>query len=131
MDSAVRKTAGDIRYAQKLSISTQKRAGVAFNANGYELYAVINGPSPQLANSPGDPCSTRPDGKFVVDFNDQRCKEMEGVTLSFLINAIAFDSIGTLVNATSGAELPTQTVDINYNGTRTITVETGTGRVSY
>jgi len=128
LDSAARKAAGDIRYAQKLSISTQKRAGVAFNASGYEVYAVINGPSPVLANSPGDPCATRPDGKFVVDFAAGRCPEFNGVTLSSPIDAIAFDSIGTLINATSGAELPTQTINV---GSKTLTIEAGTGRVSY
>lgn len=131
LDSTVRKLAGDIRYTQKLAISTQARAGIIFETNGYSVYANINGVPPTLANSPGEPCSTDPVGKFIVDFTAGRCKEFEGITLSFINNTFAFSPIGSLVNSTSGEDLNTQSISVNYKDTKTITIEEGTGRVSY
>lgn len=133
LDGAARKIEGDIRYTQKLSISTQTRAGIIFYTNGYEVYELINGPSAAIANSPGDSCSKDANGKFVVDFTQPRCSDLSGVTLSFLNNAIAFDSIGRLVNSSTESSEPliTQTITVNYKGTKSIVIEEGTGRVSH
>ncbi|MBI4823765.1 MAG: type II secretion system protein [Nitrospirae bacterium] len=125
LDSSVRKIVSDIRYAQKLSVSSQTRAGIIFYPDSYEVYAVINSTPPTLANSPGEPCSTDSSGKFVVNFTQGRCKEFEGVTLSYITNTISFDSIGGLVNSTG------EDITVNYKGSKTLSIENSTGRVSY
>lgn len=128
IEGAVRKIASDIRYTQKLSISSQMRAGVIFNANGYSVYAVINATPPSLANSPGDPCSTDASGRFVVDFTLNRCSEYGNIAITPpTVNPIAFNSIGKLINS-SGGDISSQTVSA---GGKAVTVEAGTGRVSY
>lgn len=128
--SATRKVAADIRYVQKLSISNQTRAGMVFNANGYSVYPNITDLT-TLAPSPGDPCSSwtdiskpLPNIFFVVDFTDaNRCSNYSGVTITnitFPANTVSFNSLGTPDNAGS----------LKVGG-NTITVEAGTGRVSY
>lgn len=133
--SATRKVAEDIRYVQKLSISNQTRAGIEFNANGYCVFQNITLrtgaclPVVALATSPGDPCSTNASKQFVVDFTDaSRCSNYSGVTLTAsATNPFAFNSLGSLVD-TAGNALVTQTVSVGGNA---ITIEAGTGRVSY
>ena len=128
LNSATRKVAADIRYAQKVAISTQTRAAILFNANGYDVYQ--NYASIILAPSPGDPCSDS-GGNFQVAFNADRCSNYSGVTItSPATNPIAFDSRGTPVNS-GGTTIVSQTVTVAYNGARQITIEQSTGRVSY
>ncbi len=129
--SATRKVAGDIRYVQKLAISNQTRAGMEFNVNGYEVYSDITVPTPAI--SPGDSCSTDPSNNFVVDFTQDRCSNYSGVTLSFSASIIAFNSIGTPVDAAGTPFGTDQAITLSYSGLtpKTITIETGTGRVSY
>ncbi|MDP2166728.1 MAG: prepilin-type N-terminal cleavage/methylation domain-containing protein [Thermodesulfovibrionales bacterium] len=130
LEAAARKISGDIRYAQKLSISTYEMAGVLFDANGYSVYAIVN--SAALANSPGGPCSKDASGKFVVDFREDRCSDFSGVTITPpLANPLAFDTIGRPINNATGAALSTQTVGVNYKGAKNISIEAVTGRVSY
>ena len=129
LNSATRKVAADIRYAQKVAISTQARAAITFNANGYDVYQDITVPT--RAQSPGDPCSTDSSNYFVVNFLDSRCSNYSGVTIPTNPLTIAFNSLGNPVDATTGADLATQTVTVNYNGSKSITIEAGTGRVSY
>ncbi len=118
----------DIRYARKLAVSTQERAGITFNANGYSVFANVVGAV--LANSPSEGCSSDASGDFVVDFTAARCSELSGLTLSFSTATVAFDSLGSPVDA-GGAAIGTQTVDVTGpGGTRTVTIETQTGRVS-
>jgi|Deesub1362A_J573_1020465.scaffolds.fasta_scaffold00013_62 MSHA pilin protein MshC len=128
LNGAVRKIVSDIRYTRKLAISTQKRAGLTFNTNGYSVYEDITVPT--LAESPGEPCSTDSSNKFVVDFTADRCSSYEGVTLSYSAATVAFDSLGSPVDA-SGSPLDTQTVTVTLNIAKTITIEAGTGRVGY
>lgn len=131
LEGAGRKMVADIRYTQQIAKSTQTRAGMIFFSRGYDVYSIINAPSPVFANSPGGNCSERPDGKFSVDYTNDRCKEFSGVTLSFVNNSIAFNSIGRLVNATTGADLGTQSVTVNYSGTKIVSIDGVTGRASY
>lgn len=130
LNSATRKVAADIRYAQKLAISTQTRAAITFNANGYDVYQDITVPT--RAPSPGDPCSTDTSNNFVVAFNDSRCDSYSGVTITVpTTNPIAFNSLGTPVNS-GGTTIAGQTVTVTYKGSsKSITIEEGTGRVSY
>lgn len=127
--SATRKVAADIRYVQKLSISNQTRAGITFNLNGYDVYSNIA--TSTRAVSPGDPCSTSATNTFVVNFADPtgRCSNYTGVTLSVI--TIAFNSLGTPVDPTTGLAVGPQSVTVTYNGSKLITIEQGTGRVSY
>ncbi|MDP3259668.1 MAG: prepilin-type N-terminal cleavage/methylation domain-containing protein [Thermodesulfovibrionales bacterium] len=130
LNSATRKVAGDIRYAQKIAISTQTRAAILFNANGYDIYQ--NYASTILAPSPGDPCSDS-GGNFQVAFNAGRCSDYSGVTTTFttsVANTIYFNSLGTPVDATGTAIVGNQTVTVTYKGTNQITIDANTGRVS-
>lgn len=136
LNNATRKVAADIRYAQKLaiSISTQTRAASLFNANGYDVYqnyaSVIRTPSP------GDPCSTDSSNNFIVDFSDSRCSNYSGVTIATTIpsNRVEFNSIGAPYGGDSNpltSPNNTVTVSVAGAGSQTITIEAGTGRVSY
>lgn len=135
LNSAVRKVAEDIRYAQKLAISTQTRCGIFFNnATTYTIFE--NSSTADPAPSTADPCSTAPDGAdpdtandFIVNFNDSRCSNYSGVAFTAM-PTIYFNSLGTPVDAT-GTAIATQTVTVTYKTNKNITVETNTGRVSY
>lgn len=122
---AARKVAGDVRFAQKLAISTQTRASVLFNATGYSVFT-----DGALANSTGDPCATDSSGKFSVNFTHVRCSEFAGVTLTApAANPLAFDSMGTPVDNSTGAQLGAgQSIGV---GSETVTVEAVSGRVNY
>jgi Tfp pilus assembly protein FimT len=123
------KIKADLRYARKLAVSTQDRAGITFNANGYSVFANVVAPT-ALANSPAEGCSSDASGDFVVDFTAARCSELSGLTLSFSAATVAFDSLGSPVDA-AGAALGTQTVDVTGPpGTKIVTIEAQTGRVS-
>jgi prepilin-type N-terminal cleavage/methylation domain-containing protein len=126
LNSATRKVAADIRYAQKVAISTQATyAAIAFNTNGYTVYDRY---ASVISRSPGDPCSDS-GGNFIVAFNDSRCSNYSGVTVSAI--TLYFNSLGTPVDATGTAIVGNQTVTVTYNGARQITIEANTGRVSY
>ena len=131
LDNSAKKIASDIRYAQKLAVSAMYNAGVAFNADGYSVYQNVIAST--LANSPGDPCSTDANGKFVVDFNQPRCGEYQNVTLS-ITNApggtVAFTPMGAPID-TAGNPLDTSILTVTYNGSRSITINKGTGKVEY
>ncbi|RJQ41240.1 MAG: prepilin-type N-terminal cleavage/methylation domain-containing protein [Nitrospiraceae bacterium] len=127
LNSATRKVAADIRYAQKVAISTQARAAIEFTGTGYNVYQ--NFASLILAPNPGDPCSDS-GGNFRVDFSASRCSNFSSVTITPpATNPLYFNSLGTPVNA-AGAAVGNQTVTVTYNGSSAITIEEGTGRVS-
>jgi len=126
--SAARKVAGDIRYAQKLAVTTQSRSGIGFNANGYTVYR--DAAALTIAQSPGDICSTNPAGQFVVDFTAQRCSDFSGVVIAPPAGVIAFNSMGTPVD-TAGNPLAAQNITLTIGGNSVLTIEAGTGRVSY
>ncbi len=129
---ATRKVAADIRYVQKLSISNQTRAGITFNANGYTVYSNIV--TLTQARSSGDSCSTDASNNFVVDFTQGRCSNYKNVRIAALpsTNPIAFNSIGTPVDS-GGAIAVNQIITLSLSGasSQSITIEAGTGRVSY
>ena len=135
LNSATRKVAGDIRYAQKVAISTQTRSGIEFAGNSYCVFQDITQrtgvclPDSALVSSPGDPCSTSATNKFVVDFTDSRCSNYSGIQFNItgLTNPFAFNSLGKLVT-TGGADLTIQTFTV---GGKSVSIEAGTGRVSY
>jgi prepilin-type N-terminal cleavage/methylation domain-containing protein len=126
LNSATRKVAGDIRYAQKVAISTQAMAAISFAGTSYGVYQ--NFASAIFAPSPGDPCSDS-GGNFQVDFNADRCSNYSNVTVSPI--TLFFNSLGTPVNTFGSIINAEQTVTVTYKGTQPITVWRDTGRVSY
>ncbi|MDP2279422.1 MAG: prepilin-type N-terminal cleavage/methylation domain-containing protein [Nitrospirota bacterium] len=135
LNSATRKVAADIRYAQKLAISTQTTySAIAFNTNGYTVYETY---ASVISRCPGDPCSDS-GGTFVVDFSDaSRCSNYSEVTLTnndgtLITLVVRFNSLGTPVDASGTAVGSDQIAKVNYKGSgKAITIATGTGRVSY
>lgn len=129
LNSATRKVAADIRYAQKLAISSQQRCGVVFSGSTYTVFE--KGDTADPAPSSGDTCSTDSSNNFIVDFNADRCSNYSGVTVSTI--TIAFNSIGTPVDSPPDAPNPagTQIVTVTYKTGKDITIDAGTGRVSY
>jgi prepilin-type N-terminal cleavage/methylation domain-containing protein len=142
LNNATRKVAADIRYAQKLAISsqisTQTKAAIEFNANGYCVFNDVTlrtgvcAPASALTKSPGDPCSTDSSNYFIVAFNDSRCETYSGVTITTDLtnNIVRFNSLGTPFDDTGVVINIDKTVTVTYNGTKQITIGTGTGRVS-
>jgi prepilin-type N-terminal cleavage/methylation domain-containing protein len=126
LNSATRKVAADIRYSQKVAISTQQISGVVFSGTTYTVFASETS---MPVRSPGDPCSDS-GGNFIVDFSADRCSNFNGATVSTI--TLYFNSLGTPVNAfgsiITDAE---QAVIVTYNGTQQITIWRSTGRVSY
>jgi len=131
LNSATRKVAADIRYAQKVAISTQATyAAIAFNTNGYTVYDTY---SSVISRSPGDPCSDN-GGNFQVAFNAQRCSNYSGVTITTDLtgNVVQFNSLGTPLDDTGAVLGNDKTVTVTYKGANAgIVIESGTGRVSY
>lgn len=129
LNSATRKVADDIRYAQKLAISNQTRAGIQFNANGYTVYS--NAATSTVAKTSGDPCSDDGTGNFVVNFNNPQCSNYQNITITTLpsTNPIAFNSSGTPVSSVGVVLGGNQSLIITYSGTKQINIEAGTGRV--
>jgi prepilin-type N-terminal cleavage/methylation domain-containing protein len=131
LNSATRKVAADIRYAQKVAISTQARAAIEFTGTGYNVYQ--NYASIILAPSPGDPCSDS-GGNFIVDFSASRCSNYSGVTVTTTLtnNVVQFNSLGTPLDDTGAVITDADKIaTITYKGSKQITIERGTGRVSY
>jgi prepilin-type N-terminal cleavage/methylation domain-containing protein len=133
LNSATRKVAADIRYAQKVAISTQATyAAIAFNASGYTVYDTY---ASVISRSPGDPCSDS-GGNFQVNFSADRCSTYSGVTIATTLpsNRVEFNSLGTPYGGDSNPlTAPNNTVTVSGAGagSQTITIEQSTGRVSY
>ncbi|MBI4688974.1 MAG: GspH/FimT family pseudopilin [Nitrospirae bacterium] len=128
LSSAAKKVAADIRYAQKLAISTQQRCGIFFiSGNSYRIFENNNTADP--ATSSGDTCSDN-GGNFEVDFSAGRCSNYSGVAFS-ATPTIYFNSLGKPVDGT-GNDLATQIVTLTLSSiSQSITIEAGTGRVSF
>ena len=131
LNSATRKVAADIRYAQKLAISTQATyAAIAFNTNGYTVYETY---ASVISRSPGDPCSDS-GGNFQVDFIASRCSNYSDVKIATNLtdNVLQFNSLGTPLEGIFASVIPSnRTITITYKGSKLIYIEAGTGRVSY
>jgi len=117
VNTAARKIATDIRYAQSLAISTQALHGVIFNPNPANTYSIY---SPSSANIIWNQFSG---GLYTVQLN---AGEYDGVTIDGSYE-VTFDALGspTLGGGSS--------VTISAGGSapvRTITVAASTGKVS-
>lgn len=116
VNSAARKIAADIRYAQQLAITTQIRHGVIFNPefNNYSIYQT------KPINIIFDPFKG---GSYTIQLNNG---EYEGVTIDSKYQ-VEFDALGNPVIGGGGS------VTISASGSapvRVISVATNTGRVS-
>jgi len=117
INTAARKIASDIRYAQSLAISAQTTYGVIFNPNPTNTYSLYQNTSATIITNPFS------GGLYTVQLNTG---EYDGVTINGSYE-VKFDSLGspTLGGGSS--------VIISNNGaapTRTITVAANTGKVS-
>ncbi len=131
--SATRKMAADIRYAQQLAKATQTRCGLQYTST--TTYSVFtNDNTATRARSAGDPCSDDGAGNFVVNFSSTQCGVYNGVTIAQTLpaNIVKFNSIGTPYGGDNNP-LVSSVVTLSLSGatSRTITIEAGTGRVSY
>lgn len=130
LNNAAKKVIGDIRYAQKLAISNQTRAGINFSGSGYDVHTDVTNLA-VYAKTSGDACSDDGTGNFRVNFTTPQCSNYQNITITTLptTNPIAFNSLGTPVNSGGVVLVGNQFVDVTYNGTKRITIEAGTGRV--
>lgn len=132
VNSAARKLASDIRFAQQMAISRQNRHGVAFNTPAANQYTVYE------QDDPLNP-ARNPDGgnDFIINFTTGT---FAGVTMTstFAMDGggrrlVKFDSRGEPfdgANAAVGA--PNNSVTLSYQGSSAVvTVGAVTGRVTY
>ncbi len=129
LDAATRKVAADLRFAQQLAVTTQQRSGITMN--GATRYTVFrNGNPADPAPSAGAPCSSDGAGNFVVDFSAPQCSSFSGVSFTAM-PTVYFSALGAPVDASGVPLAGNQFVDLLLGATRRITIEAGTGRISY
>lgn len=125
LNSAARKLASDIRFAQQKSMIQQVRHGVIFTASTYTVFENDNTADPARNPAGG--------GDFTVDYSTG---EFQGVTIvtTLPVATIKFDSRGVPLDGNNTAvAAPNNTVTLSLAGTTSVvlTVEPTTGRVSY
>lgn len=144
LDSAARKLASDIRFAQQLAMTRQVRNGVVFNltvacppAVATHTYTVFEekGVCPTVDTPARNPAGG---GNLTVDYNTDA--QFKGVTItspSFCVGAtctetLEFNAEGAATDA-AGTQLNSGSVTLNYPGatSKTITVTPSTGKISY
>lgn len=132
VNSAARKLASDIRFAQQMAISRQNRHGVAFNTPAANQYTVYE------QDDPLNP-ARNPDGgnDFIINFTTGT---FAGVTMTstFAMDGggrrlVKFDSRGEPFDgANTAVGVPNNTVTLSYQGSNAVvTVGAVTGRVTY
>lgn len=144
LDSAARKLASDMRFAQQLAMTRQVRNGVVFNwtvacppVAANHTYTVFEekGACPTVDTPARNPSGG---GNLTVDYNTDA--QFKGVTItspSFCVGAtctetLEFDAQGAPTDV-AGTQLDSGSVMLNYPGatSKTITVTPSTGKVSY
>ena len=144
LDSAARKLASDMRFAQQLAMTRQVRNGVVFNltvacppAVATHTYTVFEekGACPTVDTPARNPAGG---GNLTVDYNTDA--QFKGVTItgpSFCVGAVCtetleFNAEGAATDA-AGTQLNSGSVTLNYPGatSKTITVTPSTGKISY
>lgn len=136
LNSAVRKFASDIRYAQQLAMTKQIRHGILFNVpNSYSVFQE-NEPNPDtLARNPAG------GGDLIVDYNSD--PQLQGVTITAsnfctgiggtppcTSTTLEFNSLGVPTDA-AGTPLTSGSVTLSYSGnSKTLTIEPNTGKLS-
>lgn len=122
LNSAARRLASDIRYAQQLAMTTQIRHGVIFTANSYTVFENDNTADPARNPQGG--------GDFNVSFTTG---EFAGVIISTSLpgSIVKFEAIGRPLDG-NNAVLTTATnqVTFSYSGsTKNISIRPETGEV--
>ena len=129
LDSAVRRLASDLRFAQQVAVTKRIRHGIVFTANSYTVFEN---------DLPGDPARNPQGGNdFVVDFTTG---DFAGVTISTTPPqktlpglVVKFEPNGKPID---GANAPltnaTNQVTLSYNGSpKALTITHETGRLMY
>lgn len=122
VNNAIKKMAGDLRYAQQLAMTTQIRHGVIFTANSYTVFENDNTADPARNPQGG--------GDFNVSFTTG---EFAGVIISTSLpgSIVKFEAIGRPLDG-NNAVLTTATnqVTFSYSGsTKNISIRPETGEV--
>jgi len=127
LETAARRVAADLRYAQGLSMTQREKHGVFFDP-GVSRYTVLETASGRAIENPME--RGRP---LLVDFH--RAGEYQGVSIVSAdfggTPGVTFDFFG-VPRDTSGRELASPgRVLLSYEGmTAAVTIAPGTGRVS-
>ncbi len=136
LNSAARRLASDIRYAQQLSMTKQIRHGVVFTVpNTYTVFQE-NDPNPDTpARNPAG------GGDLIVDYSSD--PQLQGVAISTpsfctgaggtppCAQALEFNPLGAPTDET-GTPLTSGSVILSYSGnSKTLTVEPNTGKLTY
>jgi prepilin-type N-terminal cleavage/methylation domain-containing protein len=129
VNGAAAKVKADIRYARKLAVSSGQTAVMRFDATGYGIFTDLVANTP--ASGTGEACSTDASGNFNVDFSAARCANLNGILLTYSTGTVAFDALGTPLDAAGTPFAAQQTVTVaGTGGSRLIQIEAQTGRVS-
>lgn len=133
--NAAMNIASDIRYAQNRATTTQQRSQVNFVATGYTIKSCA------IADYTSNTCNCGGAGWIANKTINFANSEFDGVTISTVpTNCIEFDSLGRPYYNTNcsnpAAPCPSTQIipqfNVQYSGsTRTISVTTQTGMVSY
>jgi prepilin-type N-terminal cleavage/methylation domain-containing protein len=125
--AAARRIAGDLRYAQSMTILRRVRYGVVFDLDqsGYTLY------SPK----PGAPVPDPSNRGRALGLSFRKPGELQGISIDSVsfdgTNAISFDSFGSPRDAAGRDLSDPGRVVLSYAGMRAlVTVSPGTGTVT-
>lgn len=140
LNSAARRLASDMRFAQQLAMTRQVRHGVIFNLTvsgtpAANTYTVFQENSPSTDTPARNPARG---GDMTVNYNTDA--RFQGVTItspSFCVGAgcnetLEFNALGVATDS-SGTQLTSGSVTLNYSGatSKTVTVIPATGKVTY
>lgn len=124
LNSAARRLASDIRYAQQLSLTKQVRHGVIFTANSYTVFENDNTADPARNPQGG--------ADFVISFTTG---EFAGIAISTSLpgSVVKFESNGRPLDGTNAALTgATNQVTLTYSGSpKSLTITPETGKLSY
>lgn len=124
LNSAVRRLASDIRYAQQLAMTKQIRHGVVFTANSYTVFENDNTANPARNPQGG--------ADFVISFTTG---EFAGIAISTSLpeSVVKFESNGRPLDGTNAAlTVATNQVTLTHSGSpKNITITPETGKLTY
>lgn len=143
LNSAARRLASDIRYAQQLAMTKQIRHGVVFNstfncAAAPDTYTVFEEKGACVDTPARNPTGG---GDFIVNYNTDAQFQGVAITASNFCTGIGgtppctsttleFNSLGVPTDA-AGTPLTSGSVTLSYSGnSKTLTIEPNTGKLS-
>ena len=133
VQASMRTIVADLPFAQSDAVAFQERRAIMFDVehNSYRVIQVPGSTLDPVNNTLFDP--TKPDGKFVVNFNEGQFGDAKILSAAFDNQPdLIYDALGGPVADPSGATVGAGgTVRIQGSGSIfTITVEPFTGRVA-